>query len=148
MGITPETGGPPRERGPPRELGTLTPETLTPAWSPLPVPRAQRWSSPCGCPRVCTRGRGGCCRWSCPRCTGRAGGPCSTPTPTWWTCTRWGPTTTAWAPRCCTSTARRTPRSPRRCCRWARSVIKESTFICISDVFMRCICKGATNNHS
>ncbi|KAF3854229.1 hypothetical protein F7725_022284 [Dissostichus mawsoni] len=90
------------------------------AASPAGIPgevEVQRWSFLCGCRRVFTRRRGGCCPWSCPRCTERAGGPCSTLTPTWWICTRWGPTTTAWAPRCCTLTAQRILRSHRRCCR-------------------------------
>lgn len=74
------------------------------------VVREQRWSFLCGCPKVCTRGRGGFCPWSCRRSTEKAGGPCSTQTPTWWTCTGWDLTTTASAPRCCTLTARRTRR--------------------------------------
>ncbi|KAA8590672.1 hypothetical protein FQN60_014613 [Etheostoma spectabile] len=77
--------------------------------------------------RVCTRRRGEFCQWSFQRCTERAGGRCSTPTPTWWICIRWGPTTTAWGPRCCTLTAQRTPRSHRRCCRRS-SVASDGTW--------------------
>lgn len=62
--------------------------------------RVPKWSCLCGCPRDCTTGRGGCCLSNSPKCTERAGGPCSTQTPMWWTCTRWDPTTMDWAPRC------------------------------------------------
>lgn len=79
--------------------------------------RAQRWSFLCGCPKVCTRRRGGCCLSIFLKFTKKAGGPCSTLTPMWWTCIRWAPTTTAWDPRCCTLTVQRTRRSHRRCCR-------------------------------
>lgn len=80
--------------------------------------RVQRWSFLCGCPRDYMRRRGECCPLSFQKCTERAGGLCSMLTPTWWTCTRWDPTTMAWDPKCCILTAQRTQRLDRRCCRW------------------------------
>ena len=79
--------------------------------------RAQSWNSPCGWPKDFSTTSGGSSLWSFPRSTKRGGGPCSAQTPTWWTCTKWGPTSTALAPSSCILTVRRTRTFPSRSCR-------------------------------
>lgn len=88
--------------------------------------RLQRWSFLSGCAKVCMRGRGRCCLSSFPRCTGRVGGPSSRLTPMWSTCIKWGPITTVWDPRCCTSTGQRIQTLHRHCCRYKTFTQTES----------------------